>query len=63
MDKYQEIPEVRFSREELNGERGKRIRKYMESRAIAGVFKNERRTLLDLLDVALDKVESKTKVS
>lgn len=59
MDKYQEIPEVRFSREELNGERGKRIRRYMKDRAVAGVFQNERRTLLELIDLALERVEVK----
>ena len=59
MDKYQEIPEVRFSRKELNGDRGKRIRRYMKSRAVAGVFESSRKTIIQLLDIGLDKIEGK----
>lgn len=53
----QPVSPVRFA-EELQGERGKRIRSFMQRRAIAGEFDSSRATILKLIDIGLDTVEA-----
>jgi len=57
-DPIKPISPVSFT-DELQGERGKRIRNFMRMRAIAGEFDSSRATILKLVDIGLDAVEAK----
>lgn len=52
------ISPVRFA-DELQGERGKRIRKFMQRLAMTGEFGSSRAAILRLVDMGLDASEKK----